>query len=378
MTDRINNAQARENGLSVSIDGAERQFPWLWVRDHSQEDGVFHHAARQRLLETFDLGTVPPADRVEISGDTLIVGWDNAPESRFTADYLAAVDLPWRTYDIIGDERVTWDASSVGPLVRNFDHEAFLSDDTVLADALESIRRTGLITLKNVPTSVANSRSVLERIAYIRSSIFGDMWELKSDGKMADTGSTPLEITPHTDGTYNHDAPGLMSLHCLEYKATGGDNVLVDGFRIAEIIRRDHKAAYDILTKVDIPGQYIGDGAYLVAQRPVFRLDPRGRLLQVSFNNHDRAPFALPEKEMNELYEALSIFDHLIRDRANQFAFGQRKGDMVIFDNWRLLHGRLAFEGVRHMAGSYLNREDFESRMRMLRPRALDMVTEPA
>lgn len=378
MTHRITAAAPTQTGLSVTVDGTEKRFPWLWVRDHSQDAQAYHQAARQRLVETFELGSIAPADRIEITDDVLSVAWEGTPESRFTADYLARVDVPGRAYDVIGGERTTWDAESVGSLVKVVDHARFLEDDAVLAEALEHIRRCGLVSLKNVPTTIAASRAVMERISYIRSSIFGEMWELKSDGKIADTGSTPLEITPHNDGTYNHDAPGLMSLHCLEYKATGGDNVLVDGFRIAEIIRRDHPKAYEVLSRVEVPGQYIGDGAYLVARRPVLRHDGAGALMQVSFNNHDRAPFALPEAEMTELYEALGVFAHLIRDRANQYAFGQREGDMVIFDNWRLLHGRLAFEGQRHMVGSYLNREDFESRMRMLRPRPLDMVADDA
>lgn len=378
MTSRITEATPTDTGLSVTVDGTEKRFPWLWVRDHSQQEEVFHQAARQRLVETFELGRLGPADRIEIDGDLLTVAWDGAPESRFTADFLANVAPPADAYEVIGTDRPTWDAATVEPLVKVVDHERFLKDDAVLAEALDNIRRYGLVSLRNVPTTVAASREVMERISYIRSSIFGEMWELKSDGKIADTGSTPLEITPHNDGTYNHDAPGLMSLHCLEYNATGGDNVLVDGFRIAEIIRRDHPKAYEVLSRVEIPGQYIGDGAYLVARRPVLRHDEAGHLVQVSFNNHDRAPFALPEPEMSELYEALGVFAGLIQDRANQYAFGQREGDMVIFDNWRLMHGRLAFEGQRHMVGAYLNREDFESRMRMLQPRPLDMVDDEA
>jgi hypothetical protein len=40
---------------------------------------------------------------------------------------------------------------------------------------------------------------------------------------------------------------------------------------------------FRLLSTVGIPGQYIGDGACLVARRPVIRLDERGRTLQVSF-----------------------------------------------------------------------------------------------
>ena len=376
MSVRITAVRETETGLRLEVAERERFFSWLWLRDHSQEPDAFHQQARQRLLETFRIGAVAPASRIEVAADgtKLAVEWTSGTVSHFTADYLAAINSPEKLYDVIGSGQVTWDARKAAELCPRYDHDGFLRDDEVLAEALRDIRTFGLVTLKSVPTSVAASRAVVERIAYVRSSIFGEMWELRSDGKIADTGSTPLEISPHTDGTYNHDAPGLMSLHCLGYQATGGDNTLVDGFHIAQLLKARHPDHYETLSTVAIPGQYIGDGAYLVAQRPVFRHDANGRLLQVSFNNHDRAPFALPEPAMSRLYEALGAFDRLIQDDSNQFAFGQRPGDMVIFDNWRLLHGRKAFEGQRHMVGSYLNREDFESRIRTLSEQPLDMV----
>jgi trimethyllysine dioxygenase len=373
---RITSVSGEEGGLQVTL-GEERKFlSWLWLRDHSQEPDAFHQKARQRLLETFRIGAVGPAERIEVAegGDRLALHWRDGGVSRFTADYLAAIGAPDRIYDVLGADQVTWDASNAAEIRPTYAHEDFVGSDASLTRALQDLRRYGLITLKAVPTNIEASRKVMERIAYIRSSIFGEMWELKSDGKIADTGSTPLEISPHTDGTYNHDAPGLMSLHCLAYDATGGDNVLVDGFHIARLMQAESPELYQRLSTIAVPGQYIGDGAYLVAQRPVFRHDANGRLVQVSFNNHDRAPFTLPEPQMSQLYEALGAFDRLIQDRANQFAFGQRPGDMVIFDNWRLLHGRHAFTGQRHMVGSYLNREDFESRLRVLSQQPLDMV----
>ena len=65
----------------------------------------------------------------------------------------------------------------------------------------------------------------IERFGYVRMTIFGDLWEFRSDGGFDDTASTPLEITPHTDGSYSNDAPGLLALHCHRYDARGGENV---------------------------------------------------------------------------------------------------------------------------------------------------------
>jgi gamma-butyrobetaine dioxygenase len=44
-------------------------------------------------------------------------------------------------------------------------------------------------------------------------------------------------------------------------------------------------------------------------------------------------------------------------------------GEMVVFDNRRVLHGRSAFDpntGRRHLHGCYVDRGEFESRLRML------------
>ncbi len=39
----------------------------------------------------------------------------------------------------------------------------------------------------------------------------------------------------------------------------------------------------------------------------------------------------------------------------------------MLFNNMRVLHGRTAYSGARHMGGGYLNVEDFDSRFRLLK-----------
>ncbi len=114
-----------------------------------------------------------------------------------------------------------------------------------------------------------------------------------------------------------------------------------------------------------MPGQYVGDGSHLMAARPVFRHDHEDALVQVSFNNYDRAPFLLPPAEMVAFYDALRAFEALANDHRLQWRRVLRPGEAMLFDNWRVLHGRAAYSGHRRMAGGYVNREDFESRLRL-------------
>ena len=41
-------------------------------------------------------------------------------------------------------------------------------------------------------------------------------------------------------------------------------------------------------------------------------------------------------------------------------------GKPLIFDNWRMLHGRTAFTGKRRVCGGYIGMDDFMARWRML------------
>ena len=114
-----------------------------------------------------------------------------------------------------------------------------------------------------------------------------------------DTAYTSMAIGPHTDGTYSLDAPGYQMFHCLAAECRGGENVLIDGFKVGQIMQREHAEHYQVLSTVEIPGRYLDHsrGIQLMARRPLFRHNHAGQLVQVSYNNHDRAPFVLPVEQ---------------------------------------------------------------------------------
>ena len=178
---------------------------------------------------------------------------------------------------------------------------------------------------------------------------------------MADSAYTQEELRPHTDSTYSNDAPGLQLLLCCDYKAIGGDSIMVDGFKIANKIKEEDKKVFDILSNIEVPGKYVGDGVILEAKRPILKLNSNKELIQVSFNNYDRAEFRLENELMINFYKAIKKFDSLVNDSEFQWRHTLKPGELLIFNNWRVLHGRGSFQGKRKMAGCYINMEDFES-----------------
>lgn len=352
-----------DRGVTMSIAGSDRFFSWTWLRDHARDAGSYHAGAAQRLVPLATSATVLPGEPLVV-GDEFRVTWPDGSTTHVPVRVLRESDTPQRMYDCFTNEQEPWTADELAERILTVDAGRLERDDDVLVLVLDRLRRDGVVVVDHLDVDTTATRSLLERFGYVRMSIFGDVWAFGSDGALDDTASTSLEIEPHTDGTYSVDAPGLLALHCFR-KARGGATVVVDGLSVAEQLAAEDPSSVEVLRETDIPGRYIGDGAHLVAWRPVLRHE-RGRLVQVSYNHHDRAPFVLPETEMAGVYRALHRFHEIACREAMQFEFTLRPGQMVLIDNWRVLHGRRAFSGERRMAGGYLNREDLESRIRTL------------
>jgi trimethyllysine dioxygenase len=368
--------RARDVELRWSDRRPQSVLPLLWLRDHCTAPESQHPETRQRLVDTFRI----PGDlaalgvKIEDGGRTLSVQWSGgAHVSRFDAEFLAGLRP---NPDVLPVNRTTWDRDSMASGVPQVTYERFMADDAALKEHLEAVERYGFCFVEDAPATPEATRAVAGRIAYIRETIFGGYWDFTANMEHKDTAYTSMAIGPHTDGTYSFDAPGYQMFHCLAAECTGGENVLIDGFRIAEVLRRDEPSAYRTLTEVAIPAQYIdyGRGVHLMARRPLFRLDDAGGLLQVSYNNLDRAPFVLDPERHLAFYRALASFDRLCNDPTLQHRRRLLPGSVLLFDNWRVLHARDAYVGYRRLAGVYFNKEDVESRLRFLRVQAGEAV----
>jgi trimethyllysine dioxygenase len=350
--------------------------PLFWLRDNCQGPESQHPDTKQRLVDTF---SIPPdiaarAIALEEGGRVLRVDWaQGGLVSRFDAEFLAGLR---RNPDVLPVARATWDRDGVAAAPPQVAYAGYLGEEAVLKDFLEQLFRYGFCFVEGVPGTPEATRAVAARIAYIRETIFGGYWDFTANLEHKDTAYTSMAIGPHTDGSYSLDAPGYQMFHCLAADCTGGENVLVDGFRVAEIMRRECPADFEILSEVAIPGQYLdcGRGIHLMARRPLFRRDDSGALLQVTYNNYDRAPFALPAARQAAFYRALAAFAALCNDPALQYRRRLLPGSVLLFDNWRVLHARDAYVGYRRLAGVYLNKEDVDSRLRFLRVQAGEPV----
>jgi trimethyllysine dioxygenase len=339
-------------------------YSWFWLRDHSQDPTRYDAHTKQRKVDTFALDPLVYGVEATLIGDLVRITWSDLSDpglysTRLLAEVAGLVDCNAPT--------TYWAKPPSARDLRRILFKDVVTTDEGLTSWLDEIATVGYGLVRDMPRSHAGAEALARRIGYPRETIFGGLWTLSSE--MTDHNDSAYSQTflePHTDSTYSTDAPGLQMFCCVEREGEGGESILVDGFALAEQLRREEPLAFDILTRVVVRSHYLEPGIHLTAERPVIRLDRRGIVEQVSFNNYDRAPFRLPPSEEVAFYRAYAKFHELLNDRDSWLVVRLDPGDALLFDNWRTLHGRMAYTGRRVFVGCYHNREDFESRRRVL------------
>ena len=353
---------------AVVLDG-EHVIPGRWLRDHGEDAGSLNPDSKQRLVDTFALDPAIRPVAVHADGAWLDVEWSDGARTGHDLDRLLHVvthrrsPVPRaRTGFTVPDGLELWASA---PPVEWFD-AAVITDDGAWVEALDHLRRFGWVAFDGAELGEAATRALAARIGYPRNSIFGDVWQMNSGSfEHMDSAYESFALDVHTDGTYSHDAPGTIIFAQQRKTGEGGDSVLVDGFAAARDFQSADPAAADLLTRYAVTAHYLEPGVHLVAERPPLRVDDRGRLLQVSFNNYDRSP-VLPEADLvDDVLDAYADFRRVFNDIERALRHPWQPGRLLVVDNWRCFHGRTGFTGERHFTGCYTNHEDLEGAFRV-------------
>jgi gamma-butyrobetaine dioxygenase len=187
-----------------------------------------------------------------------------------------------------------------------------------------------------------------------------------------DLAYTAVELGAHTDNPYRSPVPTIQLLHCLINETTGGLSTLVDGLAVAEALKLRDRAAFEVLTTTPVRFRFRDKDTELVASAPPIELDVTGAVRGIHLSPRlDFVPL-MSREALAEYYRARRVFDLMMRDREFEIRFLLNAGDLVMFDNVRLLHGRTSFnpdEGLRHLQGCYIDIDGPRSIYRVLRSR---------
>jgi gamma-butyrobetaine dioxygenase len=241
---------------------------------------------------------------------------------------------------------------------------------------LDSVYRLGFAIVDHIPTSDKALFEVIDLFGYVRETNYGRLFDVRVEPNPSNMAFTSSTLSAHTDNPYRNPVPGLQLLHVLENSAEGGENTLVDGLWVAELMRREHPRAFEVLSSTEVDFRFQSDDADLHNRTTLIGVDHNGDANAVRFNNRSMQALDLPADDTHEFYAAHQLFSHLLEDDHHRVMFKLAAGEAMLFDNTRILHGRLGYAGggQRHLQGCYADMDSLLSKLRVLQRK----TTEPA
>ena len=342
----------------------------MWLRDNCPCDRCVHQGTKE---QTFELVTVAPGTHastsvIEADGSLTIRWADDEHLSRFHAGWLRAHCYSEEARAERGRAIATWDSSTFDA-PPTFDGPSVMSDDAALYDWLTALAKYGISRVRNVPCTQDAVGDLVARIGIVRATNFGVLWDVKSEPNPITNANTALPLPPHVDLPTREYQPGLQFLHCLVNETEGGDNILVDGFRVAELLHDESPDDYEVLTTVAWNWANRSTTSDYRWRSPLIVTDPDGSLKEVRVGNWLRAPLDVAFDEVEAAYRAYRRLFEMTYRADLQVRFRLEAGDAMVFDNRRALHARSEFtemSGRRQLRGAYSERDELMSRLRML------------
>ena len=219
-------------------------------------------------------------------------------------------------------------------------------------------------------------------VAFPRETFWGSIFDVKSVPDPTNLSMTGAHLHCHTDFSWSETPPGLQLLLCRRFRQAGGaplppandtsvaagESIMVDGVAAAERLRTTNPDAFDLLASVRIPFVFRAEDQHYRIKAPVIAVDPDGTVSAVRFNQANRGTLDVAPPLVGPMYRALDAFVSIVRDRESEVRFRLEEGDLLTFNNRRLLHGRTSYDVSaveRMLSGAYVDWEEYTSCMRV-------------
>ncbi|MGH8202646.1 MAG: TauD/TfdA family dioxygenase [Steroidobacteraceae bacterium] len=355
-------------------DGDRVELASVWLRDNLRQDRDSGNG--QRLIDVADLPLTPRIRHAALQAAAVRVEWeddaaDDAAGASFDLDWLANQVAAIDGARTLPQPRL-WPDGGSRDAARDFAWATLeAARDTVAIQVswLARLVTDGLAFLSEVPAEPGAILATVPLIGQVAETNYGLLFDVRAVPEPENLAYSDRGLGLHTDNPYREPVPGFQALHVLVAAPDGGESLFADGFALAQRLREEDPDAFEILAQTPVPFAYRSRNAALSAERPLIQLSCRGEVVAVHYNNRSIQPLPLAAEAAERYYRAYRRFALLLREPRFMLRCMMRSGDLVVFDNQRVLHGRTGFASARyprHLQGCYLTRDSVFSRAALL------------
>ena len=369
-------SKVSKNGSTLNVewsDGEKSSFNYMWLRDNCPDahDKDSRHRMFNILKVSQDIN--PKKYNVNKEGK-LEIEWSEG-------NHISYYDPKWlreNCYTIKNKKKYVspyeiWDNSLSNNLKSiNIDHDEIINSKQGLIRWLELLHHKGIAIVKNAPIEKNSAFPLLNKISHTRETFFKTPFEVVNVPKPNNSAYTAHALKNHMDLPWFENPPGYQFLHCLINDAEGGDSSAVDGFAVAEYLRKNEKEIFKTLVNVPLKfrDKDYTQNVHRSFHAPAISLTKDGDYNDIRFSVATMDALDCHPDIMDKVYKAHHKFGNLLHDDKFQIKFRLEPGDIFSFNNRRLLHGRTAFNpnsGSRHLQGYYMDRDEIIGRLNFLK-----------
>lgn len=349
------------------VDGSLSSYHYIWLRDNCKIS--LDPNSGQRVNSPINI----PAD---IHPEHVVINNKEQLEIRWSDDHhVSQFDLNWlrkhnysNKNNIKQANTILWD-SSFDMSICKANYEAVLEDKTVQKEWLSCFKNYGFAMLEGVPERPKIVLDIAKKLSHVLVVTWGDFFEIDGNiGSDSYLGYSNKALDPHVDDPSFDPVPPVSMLHCISNETSGGVSTMTDSFKVATTLREESPEIFQLLTTSLVKFRLNYNDLIFENETSIIRINDSGALKQVIFNNTAIQPFDFPFEKMEAYYEAYQRFYKMVVSDKFQVRYSLKPGDLTLYDNHRILHGRTAFtgSGSRRLQGCYIARDGLYSRLKML------------
>jgi alpha-ketoglutarate-dependent taurine dioxygenase len=149
-------------------------------------------------------------------------------------------------------------------------------------------------------------------------------------------GTSNVEHPLHTDGAFLERPEALVALQCVDAASEGGESVLAGGWSVVELIRENPDCAVILSNLQQADSISIERDSQAVTAPVLLKV---GDAYWMRYRHDTYANISIKPN----IQAAYSAMQNFLTDRKNIADFALRANQILIVDNYSVLHGRNAF-----------------------------------